>query len=141
MPQVTEAIEIKATPKKCYEVITDYENYPEFIDNVKSVTVSKKKGETCEITYELDLIKSIRYTLKMIGKPPHRLEWQFVSGDIMKKNEGHWELSEIKKGVTHATYDIDIELGLFVPGIITKKLVGKNLPEMLKSFKTRIEAK
>lgn len=139
MPQVAETIEFKASPKKCYEVISDYEKYPEFLDNVADITVSKKKGESCEVTYGLNLIKRITYTLKMNGKPPHRLDWKFVGGDIMKKNEGHWELEEVKKGVTKATYHLDIELGLFVPGAITKKLVGKSLPDMLKAFKARIE--
>jgi ribosome-associated toxin RatA of RatAB toxin-antitoxin module len=139
MPSVTESIEINATPKKCYEVITDYEAYPEFLGNLKTVTVSQKKGENCEITYEIDLIKTISYTLKMTGKPPKKIEWSFVKGDIMKDNHGHWALEEIKKGVTKATYELNIELGLFVPGAITKRLVGKNLPEMLASFKTRIE--
>lgn len=139
MPSVTESIEINATPKKCYEVITDYEAYPEFLSNLKTVTVSKKKGETCEITYEIDLIKTISYTLKMNGKPPKKIEWSFVKGDIMKDNHGHWTLEEVKKGVTRATYELNIELGLLVPGAITKRLVGKNLPEMLASFKKRIE--
>lgn len=139
MPQVAESIEINASPKKCYAVITDYESYPEFLDNVGDVTVSGKKGEACEVTYGLNLIKRITYTLKMNGKPPGRVEWKFVKGDVMKKNEGHWELQEIKKGVTKATYHLDIELGLFVPGAITKKLVGKSLPDMLQSFKERIE--
>jgi len=139
MPSVTESIEINATPKKCYEVITDYEAYPEFLGNLKTVTVSQKKGESCEITYEIDLIKTISYTLKMNGKPPKKIEWSFVKGDIMKDNHGHWVLEEVKKGVTKATYELNIELGLFVPGAITKRLVGKNLPEMLASFKKRIE--
>jgi ribosome-associated toxin RatA of RatAB toxin-antitoxin module len=139
MPSVIESIEINATPKKCYEVITDYEAYPEFLGNLKTVTVAQKKGETCEITYEIDLIKTISYTLKMNGKPPKKIEWSFVKGDIMKDKHGHWLLEEVKKGVTKATYELNIELGLLVPGAITKRLVGKNLPEMLRSFKERIE--
>jgi ribosome-associated toxin RatA of RatAB toxin-antitoxin module len=139
MPSVIESIEINATPKKCYEVITDYEAYPEFLGNLKTVTVAQKKGETCEITYEIDLIKTISYTLKMNGKPPKKIEWSFVKGDIMKDNHGYWLLEEVKKGVTKATYELNIELGLLVPGAITKRLVGKNLPEMLRSFKERIE--
>lgn len=139
MPSVTESIEIQASPKKCYDVITDYEAYPEFLDNLKNVSVTQKKGESCEITYEIDLIKTISYTLKMHGKPPKKVEWSFVKGDIMKDNHGHWTLEEVKKGVTKATYELNIEFGLLVPNMITKRLVGKNLPEMLKSFKKRIE--
>ena len=139
MPQVSESIEIKASPKDCYKVITDYESYPEFVSQLKDVIVSKKKGNTAEVTYEIDLIKKISYTLKMKGKPGKSVEWTFVDGDIMKDNQGSWELEEVKKGVTLATYNIDIEFNLVVPKLIARKLVGSNLPSMLKSFKKRIE--
>lgn len=139
MPTVVETIEINATPKECFAVITDYEAYPEYNKNLKSVTVAGKKGANCEVTYELDLIKKIYYTLKMHCKAPHKIEWKLVKGDIMKKNEGHWQLEEVRKGVTKASYHLDIELTLWVPGPITKMLVGKNLPEMMRGFKERIE--
>lgn len=139
MAEVSQSIEIKATPKQCYKVITDYESYPEFLDQLSEVEVSKKRGNTAEVTYKIDVIKTISYTLKMKGKPDSHLEWTFVKGDVMKDNHGYWELEEIKKGVTLATYNIDVRFGLLVPKSITKTLVGKSLPEMLKAFKKRIE--
>ena len=108
MPSVSESIDIKATPKQCYDVITDYENYPDFLDQLDTVTVKNKKGHTAQVTYEIDLIKKIRYTLKMTGKPHNLVEWTFVEGDVMKENHGSWVLEEIKRGLTRATYNIDI---------------------------------
>lgn len=140
MPSVSKTIEIKASPKRCYEVITDYENYPEFFKELHEVQVSEKKGNTALVTYEINLIKKIHYTLKMVGKPHKRVEWTFVEGDIMKDNHGFWELEEIKKGVTRATYNIDITFGLFVPSLITKKLIGFNLPAMLQACKEKVES-
>lgn len=140
MPAVSESIEIKATPKQCYAVITDYKNYPEFLKELDAIEVKSKKGNTAEVTYQINLIKKIRYTLKMTGKPHERVEWSFVEGDVMKDNHGYWEFEEIKKGVTRATYHVDITFGLFVPSLITKKLIGSNLPSMLKAYKERIES-
>ncbi len=136
---ISQEIEIKATPKQCFDVITDYESYPEFISDLKEVDVKNRKGSTCEITYHIHVIKEITYSLKMTEKSPKRVEWSFIEGDFMKDNKGFWELEEIKKGVTKATYNIDVKFGLLVPGAVTKVLVGKNLPSMLKSFKKRIE--
>ena len=136
---VSQSIEIKATPKKCYKVITDFESYPEFLSNVAAVAVAKKKANSCEVTYTIKVIKDIHYTLKMKGTPDKKIQWSFVDGDYMKKNEGYWELEEIKKGVTQATYNIDVKFGLLVPSSVTKKLVGSSLPTMLKEFKKRIE--
>lgn len=138
---VSQSIEIKATPKQCFDVITDYRNYGEFIKDLKSVAVTNKKSGTCDVTYEIDLIKKISYTLHMTETPPNKLEWSFIRGDIMKDNQGFWELKEMKKGLTKVTYNIEIKFGLLVPNVITKALVGSNLPAMLKSFKERIELK
>jgi len=136
---VSQDIEIKASPKKCYKIITDYESYPTFLKDLTDVEVTKKKGNSCDVTYHLNLIKEITYTLRQKGTPDKKIEWSFVSGDMMKDNKGYWTLEEVKKGVTLATYNIDVKFGLLVPGMITKKLVGKNLPDMLKSFKKQIE--
>ncbi|HLD43947.1 MAG TPA: SRPBCC family protein [bacterium] len=136
---VSQSIEIKATPKRCYEVITDYEGYRDFLSSVDDVVVSNKKGNTCEVTYTIKVIKEISYTLKMKATPPSKVEWSLVKSNIMKDNHGHWELEEVKKGVTLATYNVDIKFGLLVPGSVTKILVDKHLPAMLKDFKKRIE--
>lgn len=137
---VSQEIEIKATPKQCYDVIWDFESYPEFMKELKDVDVDKKKAKTCEVTYHIKVIKEISYSLKMKGTPNKKIEWTFIEGDYMKDNHGYWDLTETKKGVTLATYNIDIKFGLLVPGSVTKKLVGTNLPAMLKAFKKRIES-
>lgn len=137
---VSQDIEIKASPKDCYKVIADFESYPDFLKDLKAVDVKKKKGNSSEVTYHISVIKDIQYTLKMNGKPDKRLEWSFVEGDYMKDNHGYWELEEVKKGVTLATYNIDVKFGLLVPSMVTKKLVGNHLPQMLKAFKARIES-
>lgn len=141
MATTEQSIEIKASPKKCYEVIADYESYKEFLPDLKNVIVKNHKGDAAEVTYEISVIKTISYTLKMKGTPHSKVEWSFVKGDIMKDNHGYWELEEIKKGVTKATYHITIELPMLVPGSVTKALIGKNLPEMLNNFKKRIESR
>jgi coenzyme Q-binding protein COQ10 len=138
MSMVAESIEIKASPKQCFEVITDYEAYPEFLSDLKDVTVANKKGNTCDVTYEIEVIKRIQYTLKMKAAPL-KIEWSFIKGDIMKDNHGYWELEEVKKGLTKATYHIEVRFGLLVPSAVTKSLVSKNLPAMLNNFKARIE--
>lgn len=140
MAKVSESIEIKATPKQCYEVITDYESYPEFLKETKDVSIEKKSGNSATVTYSINVVKKFSYTLKMTGKPGKSLKWSLIKGDIMKKNNGEWILEEIEKGKTLATYNIDVELNLMVPGMISKMLVGKSLPSMLKSFKKRIES-
>ena len=138
MAKVSESIEIDAAPETCFKVITDYEKYPSFLKETKSVVVRKKTGQTAEVTYTIEVIKRISYTLKMIGKAPSTITWSLLEGEMMKKNSGEWNLKGTN-GKTRATYSVDIEFGIFVPGMISKMLVGSNLPTMLKSFKKKIE--
>jgi len=141
MAGASQSIIIKATPKQCLDVISDYESYPEFLKEVSEVSVGKKSGNTIEVTFYLELIKKFSYTLKMVTKAPTEVTWTFVKGEVMKDNKGSWLLEDLGDGTTEATYTIDVSLGLLVPGAISKMLIGSNLPSMLKSFKERIESK
>lgn len=137
---VSRQILIRAPAEKCYAVITDYKKYPQFLTRLKEVEVKKKRGNSCEVTYHLRLIMEITYTLMMKGRPFTGVEWSFVSGNIMKDNHGFWELKEVKKGQTRVIYNLEVELGLFVPSAIAKMLLEQSLPEMLAAFKKRIES-
>ena len=63
-----------------------------------------------------------------------RVVWSFVEGDF-RDCSGSWTFEEQDKGVTEATYEVDVEFGLFVPKKITELLVGNNLPVLMKNFK------
>lgn len=140
MASVEETIEVKASVKDCLAVITDYEAYPDFLKETKEVIVGKKSGKTCEVTFHIEVIKKISYTLKMT-EGAKGITWTFVKGDMMKDNKGSWKLEDLGDGLTSATYSIDVNLGLLVPGSVAKMLIGSNLPAMLKAFKQRIESK
>lgn len=139
MAKAVQSIDINASLKDCYSVITDYEKYPSFLKEVSEVSIDHKSGHIVEVTFSLHLIKKFSYTLKMIGEPHDKITWTFVKGELMKDNKGDWLLQDLGGSVTKATYSIDVSLGLLVPGAISKMLIGSNLPSMLKSFKERIE--
>lgn len=141
MAEVSQVIEIKASPLECYEVITNFRNYPEFLKESKEVKIEKKSGNTWVVRFTTEVLKKFSYTLKMTGKAPKILSWELVEGDMMKSNNGSWKLEALDKNSTKATYTIDIKLALFIPGPISKMIVGSNLPAMMAAFKKRIESK
>ncbi len=140
MSQVSKSIIVHATPKACFEIVSDYEAYPEFLKETKEVTLGKRSGHTVDVTYSLELIKKISYTLRTVEKAPKEISWTLVKGDLMKSNTGRWILKDLKDGTTELTYEIDLELGLFVPSAISKMLVGSHLPALLEAMKKRIES-
>ena len=139
MAGASSEIIINAPIATVYEAISDLESYPEFMDDVKDVSV-KKKGKKLEANFKLSLIKTFQYTLLFDLTPNKKIEWSFVEGDIFKDNKGSWTFTAEGKDKTKAVYDIEVEFGIFVPGLITKKLIGSNLPSMMKKFKERAES-
>ncbi len=120
-----------------YDVVLNFEKYPEFLPDAKKVTTLKTKPLT--VSFEISVIKKVRYTLSFKTIPGKKISWSFVEGDFFKDNHGSWLFEEVKKGQTKATYHIEVDFGLFVPSIITDKLAGRSLPKMMERFKKRAE--
>lgn len=139
MSKTSTSVEIKAPLQKVFDVVSDFESYPEFLSGSKKVKILKKSGKKMQVEFQMDVIKTISYTLDIELKSPHEVSWTLVKGDFMKSNTGSWKLSEKKKGITHAVYEIEIGFGMLVPKSVASMLVEKNLPGMMKEFKERVE--
>jgi len=140
MPGATRAVVINTPVEKVFAVIKDYERYPEFLPEVKSTRISNRQGDEVDVQYEVDVLKKIRYTLRLKEEPPSRISWTFVEGELMRDNRGHWLLEDLGGGKTRATYNIEMKLGLLVPKSIVNVLVDSSLPKMLEAFKKRAES-
>jgi coenzyme Q-binding protein COQ10 len=140
MASATRSIVINSPPERVFDVISDYERYPEFLSEVKSIRTSGRQGNQVSIHYEVHVMKHIRYTLRMTEDRPRGLKWTFVEGEVMKDNTGGWVLEPLPDGKTKATYSVDVALGLLVPRPLVTAMVESSLPKMLESFKKRIES-
>ena len=133
----TEIFDVPA--EKFYLAITDYKNYPKFVDGMKSVEVVTDSGDSATVKFNLNLIKEITYTLKLTGKKNEAVSWSLVSGDMMKVNNGGWKLKDLGNGKTEVTYSLEVELKGFFPGLgmVEKTMVSTNLPMNMKAFAKR----
>lgn len=132
------SIDINAPVKRVYEVISDFEAYPEFLTETKDVVIEKATDKSALVVFTISVIKKITYKLDIKMTPPKGISWKLVNGDMMKKNNGRWKLTE-QDGVTKAEYEIDMDFGGMVPKAISSKLIGSNLPAMMKAFRDRVE--
>jgi ribosome-associated toxin RatA of RatAB toxin-antitoxin module len=123
-----------------FSVIRDYEKYPEFLDEMESVRIIRSEGGVSDVEFTLNVIKRITYTLRLTESPGgDGLRWELVEG-MFKSNSGGWALESLPDGRTGAVYDVEVAVGIFVPGSIVNRLVGKTLPATLKAFKRRAES-
>jgi len=141
MAQASRTVTVNVPPEKMFDVISDYEKYPEFLPEVKKVKIEAGQGSIKEVTYTVDIkAKVITYTLKHTAERPNKLLWTMIKGEMMKGNDGSWALKPgAQPGTTEATYTIDLKLSALVPGFIEKALAEQSLPGLLTNFKNRAE--
>lgn len=140
MPGTSKSIVINAPPDKVFDVVSGYEKYPEFMNEVKEVRTSNRKGNTVDVQYRVDLFKSIKYSLRHTEERPSKVSWTFIEGEFMKDNKGSWTLEPAGEGQTKATYQIEMALGPLVPKSIVNAMVDTSLPKMLEAVKKRVES-
>ncbi len=144
MSVVTKQVVVDAPVERFYEIVVDYERYPEFVPGIRRCRVRDLPGEK-QVEYELDLgIRRIRYVLRHEEQRPRRVAWSLVSGDMMKISNGSWELSP-DDGRTQAIYSVEIQISR--PPLVPQALVDRvsdeltrvQLPKTLAAFKARAE--
>jgi ribosome-associated toxin RatA of RatAB toxin-antitoxin module len=140
MAGATRSIVISAAMEKIFGIITDYERYPEFLPEVKRIRTANRRGNEVDVLYEADIVKTIKYTLRLKEEKPNKVSWSFIEGEFMKDNKGGWLLEDAGNGQIKATYNIDVALGALVPKTLVTALIDTQLPKMLEAFKKRAES-
>jgi ribosome-associated toxin RatA of RatAB toxin-antitoxin module len=140
MAGAEQSIIINAPPQAIYDVIVDYERYPEFLSEVESIKILKRNGNVVDVEYTVNVIKRVSYILRLTGTPHTSVRWSLVKASFMKSNEGGWALEDLGDGRTKATYGLQVKVSRLVPGRVVDKLAGSTLPATLQAFKERAEA-
>lgn len=139
MASVDVTEKFNCTAQEFFDLVSDFESYPEFLSDVKNVEALKKGKKTGEYEFTVSIIKTIRYKIKSTQKAPNEVDFQFTEGDIFKSMSGSWRIQDLAGGKCKVTYKIEASFGLLVPGAIAKTLIGVNLPAMMESFKKRVK--
>jgi len=139
MPAATRTETWDIPIQKIFDVITDYESYPEFVDGCSSINILEQDESGARVEFGLNLIKKFKYILNLTHSGPSKVSWTFESGDIFKKNTGSWELTDLGDGQTEVKYSLEVEVKGFAPKSLVNSLTKKNLPAMLTSYQERCQ--
>lgn len=138
MAQVNHVEVFNCTPEEFFNILIDYEKYPEFLKDVKSCKVVPSSDGEKRVEYVISVVKDISYTNKHYETRPSEVKWIFEKGDLFKSMKGGWRLEDMN-GKTKATYVIAAEFGIFVPGMIIKTVLSANLPAMMQAYHKRVK--
>tara|TARA_B100000959_G_C14491699_1_gene423467 strand:+ start:54 stop:497 length:444 start_codon:yes stop_codon:yes gene_type:complete len=139
MPDTQQDIIINTPVKTVYDIVCDYEKYPEFLPEIKRASLLQRQDNVAYVEFELELIMRITYILKITETPCEGIRWELSESRHLKSNVGGWYLSEVDVQKAKANYDISVELKGLVPKSVMQRLTDQTLPLTLQRFKDRAE--
>ncbi|HLW45147.1 MAG TPA: SRPBCC family protein [Acidimicrobiales bacterium] len=142
--QATEHTMVGAAPERCYAVVTDIERYPEWVADIKQVTVDRRddQGRPLVCTFRAAAFgRSTSYTLEYdYSNAPHVLAWRQTRGDITTKLDGSYVFEPAVGGGTDVTYHLEVELRVPIPGFIKLRAASRIMSNALRELKSRVES-
>ncbi len=142
--QVTERMVIRASPAYCFQVLTDFERYPEWAADIKAVTVDERDGEgrPVEVTFRAAAFgRSTSYTLRYdYSQAPERLSWHQVRGDVTRRLDGSYEIEADDDGSADITYHLVVDLKVPLPVFVKRRAEGRITYTALKELRARAES-
>lgn len=139
--KVKDSIDIGATAEQIFEVATDFDSYPEWNASIKKVEIraTDDEGLPTEVWFEVDArIKTIRYTLEYdYSDAPESFSWDLKEGDVKQLN-GTYTFDEFDD-VTDVTYELAIDPGFRIPGLLKRQAEKQIMSSALKDLKKRVE--
>ena len=136
---------INATPQQCFDVITDFKSYPEWAEDVKSVSVlaEDESGLGGDVRFRAAAMgRSTTYTLRYYyGSNPLRIAWRQIEGDITKKIEGEYEFIPVDDGTkTEVAYHLAADLAILIPGFVKRRAESRIVRAALEALSARIDS-
>lgn len=130
-----------ASRKKVFKGLCNYSLYSKYLPGVTNVEIlpAELEGSSHQIRYDLKLIKNFYYILDMYEEEPNKISWTLSDSNLMKKNNGSWELTPDGRSKTHASYKLDIKFKGLVPSKVVDTITQANLPKMFEWFQQIID--
>jgi ribosome-associated toxin RatA of RatAB toxin-antitoxin module len=138
MPRIEQSLQINAPIARVYRVARDVEAFPEFMDDLQSLTVRERSPDgTRTVTDWVGLIHEFKMTVKwtqedLWSDAAYRDDFRMLQGD-MDSMAGYWQFTA--EGDRQTRFDSVVEYEFNVPliGPMVKSLIKKKMMDNLQS--------
>jgi ribosome-associated toxin RatA of RatAB toxin-antitoxin module len=141
--QVAERMIIRASPEQCFEILTDFDRYPEWSADIKAVNVVGRDdlGRPTRVAFRAGAFgRSTSLTLAYdYSQAPKELSWVQEDGDLTRRYDGSYTFEPTGEE-TEVTYQLTVELKVPLPGFIKRRAEGRIVGGALRELKARAEA-
>ena len=141
--QVTERMIIRASPQQCFEILTDFDRYPDWSSDIKAVNVVERDdlGRPTRVAFRAGAFgRSTSLTLAYdYSQAPKGLSWVQEDGDLTRRYDGSYTFEPAGEE-TEVTYQLTVELKVPLPGFIKRRAESRIVGGALRELKARAEA-
>ena len=141
--QVTERMIIRGSPEDCYQALTNFEQYPQWAADIKSVSVDERDehGRAAQVTFRAAAFgRSTSYSLRYdYASAPDELSWVQVQGDLTRRLDGSYQLLPAGDGSTEILYHLVVDLKVPLPGFVKRRAEGRIMGTALRELKAWVE--
>ena len=140
--RATESIMVIASPEIVYSVVTDFENYTNWVSDLKRIEVLERDadGRALEVEFRAAAFgRSTTYALRYdYSRAPELLSWNQTDGDITETMKGQYRFEATGTG-TRITYDLEVELLVPIPAFIKSRAAHRIQTQALDDLKAQAE--
>jgi len=139
--RVSESIQIDADLGAVFEVVGDFEAYPDWQEEFTDAEVLETgdDGWGTKARYKMS---AMGITITMVLAYTYsdtEMSWRLVESDKLQRNDGAYRMADLGDGGTELTYELEIESNLPLPSFVRKKLTKKIVHDALVGVKARAE--
>jgi uncharacterized membrane protein len=145
---VQSSVEIDGPLEQVYALAKNIESFPEFMPDLKSVTIVERSEDGSRIVSDwVGIVKEFKTTIKWTEQDiwddeAKTCTFSLVKGDYSKYS-GFWKFTDLG-GKTRFDSEIEVEydvplIGALIKGIIAKKM-KENVDNMLAAIKQKVES-
>ena len=148
--QAIEHTTIMASAQRCFDVATDFENYPNWADGIKETSILRcdASGRAVDVHYSAaSMGRSTAYTLRYFyGTDPLRFAWRLREGDLVSRLDGEYEFQPVPgisgddEESTDVVYQLAVELAIPLPGFVKRRAESIIVHTALGELKAHVEA-
>jgi uncharacterized protein YndB with AHSA1/START domain len=144
--QTTQHMVVAASPQRTWEVLTDFEGYPNWAHDLKTAEIVERDeaGRPRDVAFRAAAMgRSTSYTLRYdYSQAPNVLAWKLLRGDITRKLDGSYELAPVDgdPGRTDVTYHLEVDLLVPLPGFVKRRAESRLLTTALRHLRSHLES-
>jgi ribosome-associated toxin RatA of RatAB toxin-antitoxin module len=139
MPTVNRSAMVRHTPREMFDLVNDFERYPEFLPGCRHARLIERDSE--HLVGEMTLGRAgieQSFTTRNDLFEPERIELSLVSGPF-RRLRGRWQFTSIGEGTCKVSLEMEFEFANRLLGMAFGRLFQQVAGQLVNSFTRRAD--